>query len=149
MEKEESSYNMLDWWKKVVFKNYSNFRGRARRAEYWYFVLANFLIVIPIYVIGIIAVTTENIGLSTLTFTFYGLFLLATIVPGLAVIVRRLHDLNRSGWSYFIGFIPLIGAIILLVWFFTEGDRFPNNYGGDPKNIPDVAFDFERNDMAS
>jgi len=144
MEKQESDYNMIDWWKKVFFKNYANFKGRARRSEYWYFVLGNFLLIIPFYILGIMGITNDNSALSILGIAVYSILILATIVPGLAVAVRRLHDVNRSGWFYFIGLIPLIGGIILLVWFLTEGDRFTNNYGTDPKNIDEVEFDFER-----
>ncbi len=144
MEKHESSYNMVDWWKKVVLKNYANFTGRARRAEYWYFILGNFILIIPFYVVGMLGSFTESGVLTTLGLGVYGLFILATIVPTLAVSVRRLHDINKSGWFYFIGLIPLIGSIIVLVWFFTDGDRFTNNYGTDPKNEDEVEFDFER-----
>jgi uncharacterized membrane protein YhaH (DUF805 family) len=144
MEKLESDYNMIDWWKKVVFKNYANFTGRARRAEYWYFVLGNFLLIVPFYIIAIVGVSSDNSLLSTVGMIIYGLVALGTIIPGLAAAVRRLHDLNKSGWYYFIGFIPIVGGIILLVWFFTDGNRFTNNYGTDPKNVNDVEFDFEQ-----
>ncbi len=144
MEKHESNYNMVDWWKKVMLKNYANFSGRARRAEYWYFVLGNFILIMPFYVIAMIGVATDMGAISTLGMIVYVIVALATIVPSLAVAVRRLHDINKSGWLYFIALIPLIGAIILLVWFFTEGDKFTNNYGPDPKNPDEVEFDFER-----
>lgn len=144
MEKPESDYNLIDWWKKVVFKNYANFSGRARRAEYWYFALGNFLLIVPFYIIGITGVFTENTALMYLGFGVYGMVVLGCIVPALAVSVRRLHDLNKSGWLYLIVFIPLIGSIILLVWFFTDGDRFTNNYGRDSKNADAVEFDFEQ-----
>ncbi len=144
MEKHESNYNMVDWWKKVVLKNYANFNGRARRAEYWYFALGNFLLIIPFYIVGMIGAFTESAAMSTLGLAVYGIVFLATIVPTLAVSVRRLHDINKSGWLYLIVFIPFIGAIIILVWFFTDGDRFTNNYGTDPKNQDEVEFDFER-----
>lgn len=144
MEKPESNYNIIDWWKKVVFKNYANFSGRARRAEYWYFALANVLLIIPFYAIGIAGIFTETYALSILGFSVYGIVALGIFVPSLAVIVRRLHDINKSGWSYFIGLIPLVGAIILLVWFFTDGDRHTNNYGPDPKNPGSPEFDFDQ-----
>ncbi len=142
MEKHESDYNMIDWWKKVVLKNYANFQGRARRSEYWYFLLGNLLVIIPLYVIAIIGTANESVVISTLGFSLYGIYALGTLVPGLAVTVRRLHDTNRSGWYYFIGLIPLVGGILLLVWMFTDGDRFQNNYGDDPKNpgIPELEF---------
>ena len=149
MQKEESSYNMIDWWKKAVFKNYANFQGRARRAEYWYFSLFNFLVIIPFYFIAIMGVLKGSSGLSILGTTIYVLFALGTMVPGIAACVRRLHDLNKSGWNYFICLIPIIGGIILLVWFFTDGNRFTNNYGEDPKNPAGPEFDFEQQPIAS
>ena len=144
MQKHESSFNMLDWWKKVVLENYANFKGRARRAEYWNFVLLNFLIIIPFYILAFVGSSMDSTLLSTLGFGVYGLAVLGTIIPSLAVAVRRLHDINKSGWYYFICLMPLIGSIILLVWFFTDGNRFANNYGPDPKNPDAPAFDFEQ-----
>jgi uncharacterized membrane protein YhaH (DUF805 family) len=149
MEKLESDYNMIDWWKKVVVNNYANFKGRARRAEYWYFSLANFLMIIPFYILAIVGVSSDSSTLMTLGVIVYVLIALATIVPGLAVVARRLHDINKSGWYYFIAFIPLIGGIILLVWLFTDGNRFENNYGADPKNINEPEFDFEQTQKVS
>lgn len=142
MEKQESQYNMIDWWKKVVLKNYANFQGRARRSEYWYFALCNLIFIIPVYILGIIGTVTESTLLTVIGFGLYGILAVGIIIPSLAVAVRRLHDTNRSGWYYFIAFIPLIGSILLLVWFFTEGDRFTNNYGDDPKNpgTPELEF---------
>ena len=144
MKKSESDYNLIDWWKKVVLNNYANFSGRARRAEFWYYILGNFIILVPFYILGIIGITNEMGALSTLGFMVYGIIILGTLIPGLAVAVRRLHDLNKSGWYYFIFLIPLVGSIILLVWFFTEGNRYTNNYGEDPKNPTEVVFDFEQ-----
>jgi uncharacterized membrane protein YhaH (DUF805 family) len=123
---------MLQWYKKVVFENYSNFKGRARRSEYWYFALMNIIILI------VAAVLDNVLGLTfgVLPYGYlYVAFALAVFIPGLAVAVRRLHDVGKSGWFYFIVLIPLIGAIWLLVLFFTEGDHGENQYGPDPKAI--------------
>lgn len=147
MQNEESNYNMIDWWKKAVLKNYANFDGRARRAEYWYFALFNMILLIPFYAIGIIGTKNGVTGFAMLGWGVYMVLALGTFIPSLAVGVRRLHDLNKSGWYYFIGLIPFIGAIILLVWFFTDGDRQANNYGEDPKNPVGPEFDFERSAM--
>lgn len=144
MEKHESNYNMIDWWKKVVLNNYANFNGRARRSEYWYFTLANLLLLIPFYILGIVGAASSNAGLSVLGMAVYGLVALGTLVPSLAVAVRRLHDLGKSGWNYLFVLIPLVGPIILLVWFCTEGNRFVNNYGDDPKNPGVPEFDFDQ-----
>lgn len=144
MQKSESNYNMIDWWKKVVFQNYANFTGRARRSEYWYYVLGQFCLIIPFYAIAIAGAINENVLLSIIGFAVYGILILATLIPSLAVAVRRLHDVGHSGWFYFIGLIPFIGAIVLLVWFFTEGNRFANKWGEDPKNPDGPVFDFEQ-----
>lgn len=144
MEKQEANYNLLDWWKKVVLKNYANFSGRARRAEYWYFVLTNLLLIVPFYILGFVGAATESTALSVLGFSVYGILALGIFLPSLAVAVRRLHDINKSGWNYFIVLIPLIGSIILLVWFFTDGNRHTNNYGPDPKNPESLEFDFDQ-----
>ena len=144
MEKHESNYNMIDWWKKVMLKNYANFTGRARRAEYWYFALANFILIVPFYALAMVGALNDNSSLSFLGLVVYCIVILLTLIPTLAVSARRLLDLNKSGWFYLFILIPLIGPIILLVWFFTDGDRFTNNYGTDPKNQDEVEFDFER-----
>jgi uncharacterized membrane protein YhaH (DUF805 family) len=102
-----------------AIKNFVNFKGRASRSNYWYFVLFNFLFALVSLVID------AAIGISLL----YPLYALFSIVPSIAVAVRRLHDINKSGWWYLIGLIPMIGTIWLLIYFFRKGDLHPNNYG--------------------
>jgi uncharacterized membrane protein YhaH (DUF805 family) len=129
---------MIDWYKKVVFENYANFNGRARRSEYWYFVLMNLIILI----IAAVLDSVLGFNFSPLPYGYlYFLIALATFLPGLAVAVRRLHDVGKSGWFYFIILIPIVGAIWLLVLFFTEGDQGENQYGPDPKGeeISDIG----------
>ena len=123
---------MINWYKKVVLENYANFNGRARRSEYWYFALMNLIILI------VAAVLDNMLGLTfgALPYGYlYVAFALAVFIPGLAVAVRRLHDVGKSGWFYFIVLIPIVGAIWLLVLFFTEGNRGENQYGADPKAV--------------
>lgn len=144
MEKRESEYNMIDWWKKVVFKNYANFTGRARRAEYWWFVLFHIILVFSVYAFVIIANVNENIFLGSISAVLVFIVFLGTLIPNLAVVVRRLHDLNKSGWNFLLYFIPLVGPILMLVWLCTEGDRFANRYGDDPKNEGVLQFDFDK-----
>lgn len=123
---------MIDWYKKVVFENYANFNGRARRSEYWWFILANLILAVVAMVIDNVA----GINFDPIPYgPIYILYALAVFLPGLAVSVRRLHDVGKSGWFYFIVLIPLVGAIWLLVLFFTEGNRGENQYGPDPKAI--------------
>ncbi len=122
---------MIEWYKKVVFQNYANFSGRARRSEYWYFNLLN--VIIALLLMGIdnaAGITFGRIPYGP----FYVLYGLVVFLPGLAVAVRRLHDVGKSGWFYFIALIPLIGAIWLLVLFCTEGQDGTNDYGTDPKS---------------
>lgn len=114
-------------WYLQVFKKYADFSGRARRQEYWMFFLINFLVCI---VLG--GVVPFILG-QTLGTIVYLVYCLAIFIPSLAVGVRRLHDTNRSGWWTLISFVPLIGAIVLLVFFATEGTRGDNQFGADPK----------------
>jgi uncharacterized membrane protein YhaH (DUF805 family) len=107
-----------------VLKKYAVFQGRARRSEYWYFILFNFIFCI---VLGIISLIPGFVFL-------YFLYALAMFIPSLAVGVRRLHDTNRSGWNYFFVLIPIVGSIILIVFLATEGNQGTNQYGPDPKN---------------
>ncbi len=104
------------------FSNYVNFSDRAIRSEYWYWVL--FVCLAEV----VTSIIDYAIGFQVTT----GLFGLAVILPGLAVSVRRLHDLDRTGWWLLLGFIPLIGSIILIVWFCTRGTPGPNRFGPDP-----------------
>jgi uncharacterized membrane protein YhaH (DUF805 family) len=116
---------MIDWFLKVVRDNYANFSGRARRSEFWYFLLCHFIIIIALLIVAAL--------IGTAGIVLYGLYALAVFVPGLAVAVRRLHDVGKSGWFYFICLIPLVGSIWLIVLFATEGNVGPNEYGLDPK----------------
>lgn len=116
----------------VVKDNYANFNGRARRREYWMFQLATFIIYIALFiVVAILGAIADFLG------TIGGLLLLVAmlglLVPNIAVLVRRLHDINKSGWFYFVSLIPLVGGFYLLYLLVTEGDKGANQYGEDPK----------------
>ena len=116
----------MEWYLKVVRDNYANFNGRASRQEYWMFNLFNFIFTI---VVGFID------GFLSLGFLSL-LYVLAILIPGLAVFVRRLHDVNKSGWWFFINFIPIIGAIWMLILLCTDGNPGENSYGPSPKAAP-------------
>ncbi|MGH2666227.1 DUF805 domain-containing protein [Flavobacterium sp.] len=123
---------MIDWYKKVMIKNYANFSGRARRSEYWYFVLMNVVVIVFLVILYLCMLTVSE----TLGGVFLGallLYFLIIIIPSLAVIVRRLHDINKSGWYYFVRFIPVAGPIWLLILLCTDGTAGNNGYGKDPK----------------
>jgi uncharacterized membrane protein YhaH (DUF805 family) len=113
----------LEWYLKVL-KNYVGFQGRARRKEYWMFVLFSAIISIVLSIIDAIA---------NLSSVLSGIYSLAVFLPSLAVSVRRLHDTGRSGWWILIGLIPLIGAIILLVFTCQDSQENDNKYGPNPK----------------
>ena len=136
--KKEEDYNIFDWWKKVVFENFANFNGRARRKEYWSFQLVNVLLLIVPYILLITSVFNAQAegGLGVLgiiSCLLLVVFALVTIVPSLAVLVRRLHDTDRSGWYFLMGLIPFVGGLILLYFYFSDGSVGKNNYGNDPK----------------
>jgi uncharacterized membrane protein YhaH (DUF805 family) len=114
----------MEWYLKVVKDNYANFDGRARRLEYWMFVLFNILFAVAACIVDLILGTFPLL---------YVVYILAIIVPGIAVTVRRLHDVGKSGWWYFICLIPIIGGIWLLVLLCTDGTPGANNYGPSPK----------------
>jgi uncharacterized membrane protein YhaH (DUF805 family) len=122
---------MIEWYKKVVFENYANFNGRARRSEYWYFLLMNFIIAIIAMIIDKVA----GLNFEPLPYGWlYATNALLVFIPGLAVLIRRLHDVGKSGWFFFIILIPLIGSIWLLILACRDGDQGTNEYGPDPKN---------------
>lgn len=110
-----------------VFKKYANFSDRATRSEYWYFQLFNSIISIFILVLSVVG------GKLLILLAF--LYGLVVLIPGLSVTIRRLHDINKSGWWFLVNFIPFVGGIILLV--FMVMDTFPqdNSYGTNPKKI--------------
>ena len=120
---------MFNWYKKVVFENFSNFNGRARRLEYWSFVLFNIIFVVFGIFLEIVIEIIFELPLDGLSL----LYLFAVLLPGLAVGVRRLHDINKSGWYILLPLIPLIGSIWLLVLFSIEGTPGVNSYGENPK----------------
>ena len=107
----------MEWYIKVL-KNYANFEGRARRKEYWMFTLINVIIYIAFMIfMSVIGVIFElGVIILTLLPVISGLYTLAILVPSLAVSVRRLHDIGKSGWFILISLIPIVGSIILLVW---------------------------------
>lgn len=111
---------------KATLQKYAVFDGRARRREYWFFWLFCLLAVIVLSILdGMI------IGYPVLS----GLFNLAVIIPSIAVGIRRLHDIGKSGWWLLIGLVPFIGIIILFVFFLMDSQPGPNQYGANPKGM--------------
>ena len=124
----------MNWYIEAL-KKYAVFSGRSRRKEFWYFTLFNF----------IISLTLEFIdGMATLSY-FYnetfgfgllgGVYTLAIIIPSIAVSIRRLHDIGKSGWWILISFIPLIGVLVLLYFHVLDSQSEENQYGPNPKSV--------------
>jgi uncharacterized membrane protein YhaH (DUF805 family) len=121
-------------WYLTVLKKYTTFSGRARRKEYWMFVLFNMIFIFAIMIVGVIpGSVSKNEGYMYFGVALYYLYALAVFIPSLAVSIRRLHDVGESGWFLLLSFIPLIGAIALLVKFCTDGTPGVNQYGANPK----------------
>ncbi|MFD2445295.1 DUF805 domain-containing protein [Bacillus sp. CGMCC 1.16607] len=114
----------MHWYLKVL-KNYVGFSGRARRMEYWMFVLFNLIIS---FILGFLE------GMLDWPPLLSGLYSLAVLLPSLAVGVRRLHDTGRSGWWLLISLIPFVGWIIIIIFMFLDSDPGANEYGPNPKN---------------
>jgi len=115
-----------------VLQNYATFSGRARRSEYWYFLLFNIIFAVVAMILdNVLGIAMDGVGYGPI----YGLYVLALLIPQLAVVVRRLHDVGKSGWMFLIAFIPLIGAIWLLVLFCTDSQQRTNKWGENPKEV--------------
>ena len=112
------------------FKNYINFRGRATKAEYWWWFLFAFLG-------GVVTGILDSLGIGV-TVT-QSIFNLAIFIPGLAIGARRLHDIGKSGWWQLLWFVILIGWIILIIWCIKQGNRGPNSHGPDPRTAPPMT----------
>lgn len=122
---------IMNWYLKVL-RQYADFSGRARRKEYWMFTLFNTIFLI-------VAIIVDNVIKLTLPGVLpYGILYFicafAVLIPGLAVSVRRLHDVGKSGWMILISLIPIVGSIWLLVLLVTESDPYENAYGQNPKS---------------
>ncbi|WP_298899991.1 DUF805 domain-containing protein [uncultured Psychroserpens sp.] len=118
------------WYLKVMRYNYANFSGRARRKEYWMFVLVQLAIII--LTMSYISIVDDLFGTPIVGYLLAA-YLMASLIPWLALNVRRMHDIGKSGGYIFINFIPIIGRIWYIVLVATEGDSGDNYYGPDPK----------------
>ena len=118
----------MNWYVEALRK-YAVFSGRARRKEYWFFILFNILIAAGLTLIDTFVGTYDTLrGVGLLS----GLYSLGMLLPSLAVGVRRLHDIGRTGWWLLIGIVPLIGPIVLLVFAVLESQPGDNQYGPNP-----------------
>ena len=131
----------MEWYLKVMKENYSNFSGRARRKEFWMWYLFYVIILIVAMILDGVLGTGFEIGYGATTpyGWVYTIAVLAHLIPGLAVNVRRLHDVGKSGWFLFIALIPFVGAIWLLILSCSDGESGDNAYGSNPKTEQEVA----------
>ncbi|MFO6424627.1 DUF805 domain-containing protein [Motilimonas sp. KMU-193] len=118
-------------WYKLCWAKYATFEGRARRSEYWYFTLFN---IIAIFALGAVGGILDAIfgtmgGIAT---ALIGVYSLASFLPSISVLVRRLHDTGRSGWWFWIGLVPAVGGIILLIFMIMDSQD-ANDFGSNPK----------------
>ncbi len=119
----------MDWYVQVLRK-YAVFEGRARRKEYWFFILFNFIISI------VISVVEAGIGTGGILGLIY---VLGVLLPSVGVGIRRLHDTDRSGWWLLVGLIPVIGFIVLIVLFVLDSTPGENRFGPNPKEESSAA----------
>jgi uncharacterized membrane protein YhaH (DUF805 family) len=135
-------------WMLMPYRRYADFSGRSRRKEYWMFVLFFAIVYAICYALIFTGMpsydpaTGQMAGgggaLSMLGSVLLLVFALGSLIPSVAVVVRRLHDQDKSGWLALLGLVP-IANIVLLVFMFLEGTRGPNKYGPDPKDPAGVA----------
>lgn len=131
---------MIDWYKRALIENYGNFSGRARRSEYWYFTLCNIIIVFILMIPMVAGVfVAEIMGVNPGIFVFISvglviLYYIATLIPTLAVTVRRLHDTGKSGWMYLLSLVPF-GSLVLLFFCCEDSQSGSNKWGENPKEI--------------
>ena len=115
-------------WYLHVLRNYAEFGGRARRSEYWYFLLFNLIV-------GFALSLADSVVRKVLGFGLFGMiYALVVLVPGVAVSIRRLHDTDRSGWWLLLAFVPIVGLV--LIWFMAQDSvAGTNRYGQNPKLV--------------
>jgi uncharacterized membrane protein YhaH (DUF805 family) len=119
----------MNWYLQAL-KKYADFSGRARRREYWFYILFYVIILVVLTICDtIIGTTMQGAGLGILTL----IYLLAVLIPTLAVTVRRLHDTGRSGWWILIQLVPIVGVFILLYFLVSDSNPGTNAYGPSPK----------------
>jgi uncharacterized membrane protein YhaH (DUF805 family) len=121
-------------WYLLAWQRATDFSGRSRRTEYWMFQLFNVLVALAVGLLafGCGALVSEKDGINFLAMCM-GMFGLVSFIPALSITIRRLHDIGKSGWWYFIAFVPLIGGLILLIFTLLDSDPDRNEYGPNPK----------------
>jgi len=129
-EYESNNMNWYNWYLDAVKNKYAKFDSRARRKEFWFFVLMNLILVAGFsFIDGVFGTYNSGIGMGL----FSGIYFIAVLIPAIAVSVRRLHDSSLSGFWILLGFIPIVGAIILIILYVRDSTPEQNEYGPNPK----------------
>ncbi|MDB4163744.1 DUF805 domain-containing protein [Flavobacteriaceae bacterium] len=129
----------MEWYLKVMRDNYANFKGRARRKEYWMYTLIFTVLLIALMTIMFSVLSfSDETRIETgpgvyLTVILVIVFLFAHFIPTIALTVRRLHDTGKSGWWYLIVLVPYLGNFVIFIFTLIDGDRGDNKYGSNPK----------------
>lgn len=122
----------MEYFKNCVLKHYADFNGRARRKEYWFYILFQAIAIILASFVG--GALDYVFGLpGVLTSAFSMIVALGLCLPSLAVSIRRLHDVGKSGWFILIGLVPVVGGIILIIFSLLDSQPGSNAYGPNPK----------------
>ena len=119
----------MDWYLDVLTNKYATFSGRARRKEYWMFLLINLVVSVALALIDSLIGSVSESGMGLLS----SVYSIGVLIPSLALSVRRLHDIGRTGWWVLISIIPVIGAVVLLVFMLLDSEPGSNRYGANPK----------------
>lgn len=120
-------------WAFLPYKRYADFSGRSRRKEYWSFKLFWYSLYCGYLFLAYVIDPEFEYGITYVVSIIYIIFALATIIPNLALFVRRLHDIGMSGWNIFISLVPVFGSIILFIFTLADSKPGPNQYGPNPK----------------
>ena len=131
-------------WMLLPYQRYAEFEGRSRRMEYWSYtlftIIVSLVLLLPAFIFGDLENDSDMSATAVISFVVFGIWFLVNIIPGIAVSVRRWHDLDQSGWMFLLfgvlGAIPVLGTLaglINLIWFFMQGTVGDNKYGPDPK----------------
>ena len=127
--------SLLTYWIECFTKHYADFSGRARRSEYWGTVLFNGLVNLAFRILLIVGIMLEAKEVTFLLLICLGVYSLAWLLPGIAVSVRRLHDIGKSGWNLLWILLPIVGAIMLIYWCCQDSQPEENKWGANPKFV--------------
>lgn len=121
----------MEWFLDAFKYKYADFSGRARRNEYWMFMLFHVLI---IFLLAFLSSTMVDFGWANIGAFGLIIYFLMSFIPALAMTIRRLHDTGKSGWFYLLACIPYVGGIILLIFTIQDSESTPNKWGPNPKS---------------